>query len=158
MRRERADHTLQTTALINEAYLKLRETNGMKWQNRAQFFAISAIIMRRILINYARDSKAQKRGGKDALHINLEDAEIFSPEKSRQLIELDEALKRLGEFDETKSRIVEMRYFGGMSIEGDSARLSASRRQPCRCTGGWHAPGCARNWKLKIKFEVNENY
>lgn len=120
MRRERADHTLQTTALINEAYLKLIETNGMKWQNRAQFFAISAIIMRRILINYARDSKAQKRGGKDALHINLEDAEIFSPEKSRQLIELDEALKRLGEFDETKSRIVEMRYFGGMSI-GETA-------------------------------------
>lgn len=126
MRREREDHTLQTTALINEAYLRLVDATGINWQNRAQFFGISAKIMRRILINYARDSKAKKRGEGNVEHINVDDAVIFSPERSKDLIELDEALKRLSEFDETKSQVVEMRFFGGMSIEETAEALGVS--------------------------------
>lgn len=126
MRRERIDHTLQTTALINEAYIKLVDATGVNWQNRAQFFGISAKIMRRILINYARDSRAKKRGAGEAEHVNVDDAVIFSPEKSKELIDLDEALKRLSEFDETKSRVVEMRFFGGMSIEETAEALGIS--------------------------------
>lgn len=125
MRRERENHTLQTTALINEAYLKLVKAKGVTWQNRAHFFGISAKIMRRILINYARDSKAQKRG-EGVEHINIDDAVIFSQEKSQELIDLDEALKRLSEFDRVKSQIVEMRYFGGMSIEETAEALDIS--------------------------------
>lgn len=115
MRRENASHTLQTTALINEAYLKLIDQR-VPCQNRAHFFAISAQLMRRILLNHARDSSVNKRGG-GTVQINLDDAVIISPEKSKELIALDEALERLAQFDPTKSRIVEMRYFGGLSIE-----------------------------------------
>jgi RNA polymerase sigma factor (TIGR02999 family) len=116
MRRENPGHTLQTTALVNEAYLKLIDQNQVTWQNRSQFFAISANIMRRLLINHARDKKAGKRGG-DAVRVNLEDASILSPEKSNELIALDDALTRLSQFDEMKSRIVELRYFSGLTIE-----------------------------------------
>jgi RNA polymerase sigma factor (TIGR02999 family) len=126
MRRENSDHTLQTTALINEAYLKLVGQSSIKWQNRAHFFGISAKIMRRILINYARDSNAKKRGAGNAEHINIDDAVIFSPEKSKELVDLDEALKRLSEFDDTKSQIVEMRFFGGMSIDEIAETLGIS--------------------------------
>jgi RNA polymerase sigma-70 factor (ECF subfamily) len=116
MRRERADHTLQTTALVNEAYLKLVDQKHVNWQNRAQFFAVSAQIMRRILLNYARDRVAEKRGG-GAVLISLENIDVFAPQQSDTLIALDEALKRLADFDETKSRIVELRYFAGLTIE-----------------------------------------
>ena len=116
MRRENANHTLQTTALVNEAYLQLVKQNGVAWQNRTHFFALSARIMRRILLNYARDQSAQKRGGA-AIHVNLDDVSVMSPEKSDELIALDLALERLKEFDELKSRIVELRYFGGLTIE-----------------------------------------
>ena len=116
MRRENADHTLQTTALVNEAYLQLVKQNDVAWQNRTHFFALSARIMRRILLNYARDQRAQKRGGA-AVHVNLDDVSIISPEKSDELIALDLALDRLKKFDELKSRIVELRYFGGLTIE-----------------------------------------
>ena len=116
MRREEGNHTLQTTALVNEAYLKLINQRSMSWQNRSHFFAISAQIMRRILINYARDRRAEKRGG-DVLRVNLDDAFTMSDEKSDELIALDDALERLEKFDELKSRIVEMRYFGGLTIE-----------------------------------------
>lgn len=116
MRRENPGHTLQTTALVNEAYLKLIDQNQVSWQNRSQFFAISANIMRRLLINHARDKKAGKRGG-DAAHVHLDEVSILSPEKSNELIALDEALDRLAQFDEMKSRIVELRYFSGLTIE-----------------------------------------
>ncbi len=116
MRRENGCHTLQTTALVNEAYLKLVEQTRINWKNRAQFFGISAQIMRRILLNHARDCVAEKRGG-GAIHINLDDVSVLSPEKSDELIVLDEALERLEKFDNLKSRIVEMRYFGGLTIE-----------------------------------------
>lgn len=116
MRRERGSHTLQTTALINEAYLKLVDENKINWQNRAHFYGIGATVMRRILINYARDRQAEKRGG-GAVHICIDNAAVLSPEKSEELLALDEALEKLHIFDELKSRIVEMRYFGGLTIQ-----------------------------------------
>lgn len=116
MLNERENHTLQTTALINEAYLKLINQREINWQNRSHFYAISAYIMRRILINHARDGAADKRGG-DFQFVNLEDEQILSPEKSEQIIELNNALERLAEFDKLKSKIVELRYFGGLKLE-----------------------------------------
>ena len=116
MSREKQGHTLQTTALINEAYVRLVDQRNVHWANRSHFFAISAQIMRRILINHARDNAAEKRGGKLA-RMNIDDAVIVSPEKSLDLLALDEALDRLASFDQTKSRIVELRSFGGLTIE-----------------------------------------
>jgi RNA polymerase sigma-70 factor, ECF subfamily len=116
MRGENANHTLQTTALVNEAYLKLVNQREVSWQNRAHFYAISANLMRRILLNHARDRKAQKRGGGVA-DVTLENSVIMSPEKSAEIIALDEALENLEKFDQLKSRIVELRYFGGLTIE-----------------------------------------
>lgn len=117
LRRERPDHTLQTTALINEAYLKLVDQKNVKWQNRAHFFAIAAQAMRRILVDHARTKHREKRGG-DAEKISLEDAaELASGESvSVDLIALDAALKKLAKMDEQKSRIVELRYFSGLSV------------------------------------------
>lgn len=139
MRRENPGHTLQTTALINEAYLKLVDQNQVTWQNRAQFFAISANIMRRFLVNYARDKKADKRGG-GAQHIGLEDVFIIPPKKSDELIALDEALDRLARFDEMKSRIVELRYFSGLTIEETAEVLGIA---PITVSVHWRA---AKAW------------
>jgi RNA polymerase sigma factor (TIGR02999 family) len=125
MRRESANHTLQTTALVNEAYLKLVDNTRINWKNRAQFFGISAQIMRRILLNHARDRAAAKRGG-GATHVNLDDVSILTPEKSSELIALDEALEKLKTFDELKCRIVELRYFGGLTIEETAEVLQIS--------------------------------
>ncbi|MDQ3710777.1 MAG: sigma-70 family RNA polymerase sigma factor [Acidobacteriota bacterium] len=122
MRRERGNHTLQTSALVNEAYVKLIDQRDVRWQNRSHFFALSAQIMRRILLNHARDRIAEKRGG-GAEHIEFEGAVILTKEKSAELIALDEALEKLAEFDKTKSRIVELRYFGGLTIEETAEAL-----------------------------------
>lgn len=122
MRREGANHTLQTTALINEAYLKLIEQKNVQWQNRAHFFAIASKVMRRILLDYAKTRLRDKRGG-GAVHVELDDARHISLEKSNELVALDEALTRLAEIDELKSRIVEMRHFGGMSVEETAEAL-----------------------------------
>lgn len=116
MRRESKTHTLQTTALVNEAYLKLTAQRNANWQNRDHFFALSSKIMRRILINYARDHHAGKRRG-DAEHVGLEDVLLLSSDKSVELIALDEALEHLAAFDKLKCRIVELRYFGGLTID-----------------------------------------
>ena len=115
MRRESPGHTLQTTALVNEAYLKLVDQREVRWQNRAHFFALSSQLMRRILLDHARAQKRGKRGG-DAVHIALEDVAVITPEKSEELIALDEALTRLAQFDANKSKIVELRFFGGLSV------------------------------------------
>jgi RNA polymerase sigma factor (TIGR02999 family) len=115
MRRERTDHTLQTSALVNEAYLKLVDQRQVRWENRSHFFALASRLMRRILLDHARAHHRAKRGG-DAIHVNLDDVNVISPEKSQELIALDEALKRLEEFDAKKSKIVEMRFFGGLSV------------------------------------------
>ncbi|HSK72609.1 MAG TPA: sigma-70 family RNA polymerase sigma factor [Pyrinomonadaceae bacterium] len=126
LRRERSNHTLQTTALINEAYLKLINQNEVKWQNRAHFFAIAAQAMRRILVDYARERNRQKRGGNEE-DLPLEEAfTIAAQEKSVDLIALDEALNELAKFDERQARVVELRYFSGLSIDETAEVLGIS--------------------------------
>ena len=126
LRRERNDHTLQTTALINEAYMKLIDQSEVEWQNRAHFFAIAAQTMRRILVDYARTRKREKRGGDD-VKLQLDDAmNVSAKEKSIDLVALDEALNRLAEFDERQARVVELRYFSGMTEEETAEVLSVS--------------------------------
>lgn len=115
MRRESPGHTLQTTALVNEAYLKLIDQREVRWQNRAHFFALASQVMRRILLDHARAQGRAKRGG-GAMHVNLEDVPVMTTQKSEELIALDEALVRLANFDERKSKIVEMRFFGGLNV------------------------------------------
>ena len=125
LRRENLNHTLQTNDLVNEAYLKLVKQNRVTWQNRAHFFAISAKIMRRLLLNHARDKKAVKRGG-GAKHLNIEEVYILTDEKSTKLIDLNESLNRLAKFDSLKSQIVEIRYFGGLTIKETAEVLNIS--------------------------------
>ena len=126
LRRERSDHTLQTTALIHEAYLKLIDQRRVNWQNRAHFYGIAAQAMRRILVDYARGRHREKRGGIGE-NLPLEAATLVSSgEKSVDLVALDEALERLAEFDERQARIVELRYFSGLSIEETAEVLRVS--------------------------------
>ncbi|HEY8561719.1 MAG TPA: sigma-70 family RNA polymerase sigma factor [Pyrinomonadaceae bacterium] len=125
LQRERADHTLQATALVHEAYLRLLEQREVDWQNRAHFFSIAAEMMRRILVNYAVQRGAQKRGD-GAARIALEDAASFSDEKDFDLVSLDDALRRLAAYDETQARIVELRFFGGLTIEETAEVLDIS--------------------------------
>jgi RNA polymerase sigma factor (TIGR02999 family) len=120
LRRERSDHTLQATALVNEAYLRLVDQN-VPWQNRAHFFGVAAEMMRRILVDYARSHQAQKRGS-GGVKLSLDEAINMSDERATDLISLDEALNALAEFDPQKSRIVELRFFAGLSIE-ETARV-----------------------------------
>jgi len=115
MRRENPGHTLQTTALVNEAYLKLVDQREVHWQNRAHFFALASQLMRRILLDHARTQRRAKRGGA-AVHVNLDEVAVITPEKSEDLIALDEALTRLADFDLPKSQLVEMRFFGGLTV------------------------------------------
>src|SRR6476659_5498128 len=111
---ERPDHTLQTTALVNEAYLRLADQTNPRWQDRAHFFAVAARAMRQILVNYAMSYRAQKRGG-GALKVELDEAAIVSPEQSQAIVDLHEALERLGALDSRKARVVELKYFGGLN-------------------------------------------
>ncbi len=111
---ERPDHTLQTTALVNEAYLRLADQTNPSWQNRAHFFAVAARAMRQILVNYAKSYRAQKRGG-GAIKVELDEAAIVSPEQSKAIVDLHEALQRLGTLDSRKARVVELKYFGGLN-------------------------------------------
>ena len=122
---ERPGHALQTTALTNEAYLRLVDCQRVHWQNRAHFFAVSAQLMRRILVDVARARKQSKRGG-DAIHIALEDVEIVAQAQTPDVIALDDALKKLATFDERKSNIVELRFFGGLSVEETAEVLKIS--------------------------------
>lgn len=117
LRRERADHTLQPTALVHEAYLKLVDQKNVKWQNRAHFFGVAAQLMRRILVDHARKHNAEKRGGEFSKEQLEEAIVVVSDEKSFELLALDEALETLAQIDPQKSRIVELRYFGGLSVE-----------------------------------------
>lgn len=116
LRRERPDHTLQPTALVNEAFLKLVDQRAARWQNRAHFFGIAAQAMRRILVDYARAHAADKRGGA-MRKVPLEDAGLAGPAVDVDLLALDEALTRLAALDRQQSRIVELRYFGGLTME-----------------------------------------
>lgn len=115
MSREGDGHTLQTTALVNEAYMRLIDWKTAKWENRAHFFGVSAQLMRRILVDFAR--KRPKTGEGPARHVSLEEAFAVTSEKDADLVALDEALTRLAKFDERKARIVELKFFGGLSVE-----------------------------------------
>ncbi len=125
MRGERKDHTLQTTALINEAFIRLLDCRNVDWQNRAHFFAISARVMRRILVDYARSRRYLKRGG-GAEKLSLDVNRIAAGERDLDLVELDNALKALGAVDERKGKVVELRYFGGLSVEETAEVLKVS--------------------------------
>jgi RNA polymerase sigma-70 factor, ECF subfamily len=125
MRRERASHTLQTTALVHEAYLKLVGQHSPHWQGRAQFYGVAAQLMRRILIDHARRHLREKRGGTQVI-VPLEEGLAFTPEHSEDLLKLDEALDRLSKLDPRQSRIVELRFFGGLSVEETSQFLNVS--------------------------------
>ncbi len=125
MGREHVGHTLQTTALVNEAYLRLADQNRMHWQNRAHFYAIAAQMMRRILVDYARKRRYAKRGG-ELFKVSLAEAAGLSQERAADVIALDEALKSLAEIDPQQSRVVELRFFGGLTIEETAEVLALS--------------------------------
>ena len=116
LRRERATHTLQPTALVNEAYLKLVDQRNAKWQNRAQFFGISAQLMRRILVDHARQHQAAKRGGSNQQRLSITSAERFAKQPEVDLLALNEALEELTQMDPQQAQIVELKFFGGLSI------------------------------------------
>jgi RNA polymerase sigma factor (TIGR02999 family) len=124
--RQHPDHTLQTTALVNEAYLRLADQTNPRWQNRAHFFAVAARAMRQILVSYARTQQAQKRGGR-AFKVDLDEAAIVSPEESKEIVELHEALEQLSALDSRKAQIVELKYFGGLNYDEIAEVLKISR-------------------------------
>ncbi len=127
MRRERPGQTIQTTALVHEAYLRLIEAKNIRWQDRAHFFAVSAKMMRRILVDLAREKANLKRGG-GAWQVTFDEAQVAAPERSADLGALDEALGRLAELSPRQSQVVEMRYFGGLSEEEIAEVLQVSLR------------------------------
>jgi len=125
MSRERPGHTLQTSALVNEAYLRLVDQKNVRWQDRAHFFGIAARLMRQVLVDYARKRRYAKRGG-DARRVPLDEAMIVSEERAADVVSLDDALKSLAEIDPRQSQIVELRFFGGLSIEETAEVLAVS--------------------------------
>ena len=125
MRGERSNHSLQTTALVNEAYMRLVDYKRMQWQNRAHFFAMAARVMRRILVNAAMARRSQKRGGA-AQRVTLDDGLLVSPELPPDVVALDEALTLLATTDPRKAQVVELRFFGGMSVEETPEALHIS--------------------------------
>ena len=139
---ERSGHTLQATALINEVYMRLVDVRNIDWQNRAHFLAICAQLMRQILTDFARSRHYQKRGG-EARHLPLNEALVVSSQPDRNLVELDEALKRLALFDERKSRVVELRFFGGLDVNETAKVLKVSSQTVMR---DWRL---ARIWLLR---------
>jgi RNA polymerase sigma factor (TIGR02999 family) len=139
MGKERRDHTLQTSALINEAYLRLVDKETTNWQNRAHFFAVAAQVMRHILIDHARSLQYEKRGA-GAQKLPLDEAAVFTEERAAELVALDDALTSLALLDPRKSRIVELRFFGGLSIEEAAEVLDLS---PTTVQREWRA---AKAW------------
>jgi RNA polymerase sigma-70 factor (ECF subfamily) len=125
MGQERAGHALQTTALVNEAYLRLIDASQVRWQNRAHFFAVSAQLMRRILVDFARSQRNLKRGG-EARQVSLDEALVVSEETGADLVALDDALSALEALDPRQSQVVELRFFGGLSVEETAEVLKVS--------------------------------
>src|SRR5215510_8739953 len=125
MQRERADHTLSTTALVHEAYLRLIDQRQVRWQNRAHFFAVAAQMMRRILIDHARSHQYAKRGG-GAIQVSLDEAAAVTEARAAELLAVDEALERLTALDARKGRIVELRFFGGLTEEETAEVIGVS--------------------------------
>lgn len=122
---ERRGHTLQATALVNEAWLQLVDSGAREWQNRAHFFGVAAQMMRRVLVDHARSRNSLKRGG-GAQQVTFDEGAIVSHERVAEIVALDDTLRALAAFDERKSRIVELRFFGGLSIEETAAALQVS--------------------------------
>ena len=142
MSRERAGHALQTTALVNEAYLRLVDQRNAHWENRAHFFGVAARVMRHILIDHARQHARVKRGGRTQL-VSLDEAATMSPERARELLALDEALDELAEIEPRRSRVVELRYFGGLSLEETAEVLKVA---PMTVSRDWR---WAKAWLYK---------
>ncbi len=143
MARERAGHnTLQTTALVNEAYLRLIDADQVQWQDRVHFFAIAAKLMRRILVDFARTRGYQKRGG-NVQKLTLDETLVPSPKPDEQLVRMDDALNALAEFDARKARVVELRFFGGLSVEETAEVLKVA---PITVIRDWNM---AKLWLLK---------
>jgi RNA polymerase sigma factor (TIGR02999 family) len=143
MRRERAGHTLQTTALVNEAYVRLVDVQRINWHDRAHFLAMSARLMRRVLVDHARARKYQKRGG-GAVKVTLVEELGGSNERPHDLVALDDALDALAKIDERKSRVIELRFFGGLSVEETASVLKVS------------ADTVMRDWKLAKAWLLRE--
>jgi RNA polymerase sigma factor (TIGR02999 family) len=146
MRRERQDHTLQPTALINEAYIRLTG-EGFDWQNREHFIGVAAQIMRRVLVDYARAHKAKMRGG-ELRRVELEEGLAISNDRTEEMLELDEALTRLTKINSRQAKVVELRYFGGLSMEQIASVLAISLRSVKR---DW---ALARIWLFR-EFQKN---
>jgi RNA polymerase sigma factor (TIGR02999 family) len=151
MAAERPGHTLQPTALVHEAYVRLLSTKDIVWRDRAHFFALSARLMRRILVDFARSRQSEKRGGGD-VPVSLDDITVVSPQKAPYLVALDDALTRLKDLDARKSEVVELRFFGGLSVEETAEVLKISRDTVLR---DWKM---ARLWLLReiSAGDVNE--
>ena len=135
LRRERPGHTLQATALVHEAYVKLVDQNRMTWRNKAHFLAVAAQVMRRILVDYAKARGRTKRGS-DLIRTSLDDAQDFGSDRPLELLEIDEALEQLARHDERQAKIVEMRFFGGLSVDETAEVLGIS------------APTVTREWAM----------
>ncbi len=150
LRGERLDHSLQTTALVNEAYLRLVNVQNVQWQDRAHFFAISSRLIRQILVDRARRRGYQKRGG-GRRHVELEESAVLDPGRDDELVALDEALAALAEFDERKSQVVELRFFGGLTLEEAAAVLDVS---PDTVRRDWRL---AKSWLRKYLSEGDED-
>ena len=131
LRKERLDHTLQTTALVHEAYLRLIDQTQVSWQNRAQFFAVAAQMMRRILVDHARTRQRDKRGGA-AQKLSLDDVMNLAQGRAPDIVALDDALRALAEIDLRKSRVVELRFFGGLTVEETAEVLGVSTQTVVR--------------------------
>ena len=143
MASEREDHTLQSTALVNEAYLRLVDVTGVQWQDRAHFFAISAQIMRRILVDAARARGSHKRGG-EVVRVDLNESVDALPELDSRLVDLDEALESLARFDARKVKVVELRFFGGLSVKETAEVLKIS------------SESVKRDWKFARAWLMHE--
>jgi RNA polymerase sigma factor (TIGR02999 family) len=143
MRDERPGRTLQTTALVHEAYLRMVDENKVKWEHRAHFFAVAAQIMRHILLDAARKRAAAKRGA-DSPRLNLDEIPDFSSEPANELIALDDALTRLAQLDPRKARVIELRFFGGLSVEETAAVLKVS------------GDTVMRDWRLARAWLMND--
>lgn len=143
MRRERAGHTLQTSALVNEAYLRLIDAQQVNWQNRTHFYSLAASLMRRILVDIAREKQARKRGG-SAERVELEEGLLIATHRHDDLVALDEALQALSELDERKGRVVELRFFGGLTEAEIAEVLQVSQETVRR---DWRL---AKSWLLRF--------
>jgi len=147
LRKERNGHTLSTTALVNEAYIKLNEQDRARWQNRSHFLAIASVVMRRILVNYAEARLAEKRGG-GVVHVSLDEVSgLIGDDRALELIEVDQLLARLAEFDPRAARVVECRFFAGMSVDEAAETLNLS---PITVKRDWSV---ARAW---LKRELTQ--